>query len=120
MGKGTIGRKWVLDSGFQMLAHEWWGLYGASAPELQQVACLVLSQLASASFIERSNSEFACVKDKRRNRLSHDKSNKLVGLFHNLRLLAKMAAPRYMEPAIGWFTEKDSGSAVTVWEPGKK
>ena len=49
---------------------------------------LVLSQPASASIIERINSEFAFVKDRRRNRLSHKKANKLVGLFHNLLALA--------------------------------
>ena len=110
----------VVSGSLILPAHEWWDLYGASTPELQQVACLVLSQPASASIIERINSEFAFIKDKRRNRLTHEKSNKLVGLFHNLRLLAKMATPKYMEPAIGWFTEQESGSAVTVWEPGKK
>ena len=60
-------------------------MYGASVPELQEVAMLVLSQPASASIIERINGEFAFVKDRRRNRLAHQKANKLVGLFHNLR-----------------------------------
>lgn len=118
-GKGTFSRKWVLDSASKIPAYEWWSMYGGSVPELQQVACLILSQPASASIIERINSEFAFIKDKRRNRLAHDKANKLVGLFHNLRLLAKMSKPKYSEPAVGWFTEKDSGSAVTVWKPGK-
>ena len=45
---------------------------------------------ASASICERINSEFAFVKDRRRNRLAHCKANKLVGLFHNLRLLKRM------------------------------
>ena len=67
---------------------------------------LVLSQPASASIIERINSEFAFVKDRRRNRLSHKKANKLVGLFHNLRLLKRMKKPTYTEPAIGWNDEE--------------
>jgi len=40
----------------------------------------VLSQPASASICERINSEFAFVKDRRRNRLDHDRANKLVDL----------------------------------------
>ena len=50
---------------------------------------LVLAQPASASICERINGEFAFVKDPRRNRLTHAKANKLVGLSHNLRLLAR-------------------------------
>ena len=53
------------------------------------VARLVLAQPASASICERINGEFAFVKDPRRNRLTHAKANKLVGLSHNLRLLAR-------------------------------
>ena len=69
---------------------------------------LVLSQPASASIIERINSEFAFVKDRRRNRLGHKKANLLVGLFHNLRLLKRMKKPTYSytEPAIGWNEEE--------------
>ena len=37
-----------------------------------------------------------------RNRLSHDKANKLVALFHNLRLLKRMKKPQYSEPMIAW------------------
>ena len=43
---------------------------------------------------ERINSEFEFVKDRRRNRLSHEKANKLVALFHNLRLLKRMKNPQ--------------------------
>ena len=51
---------------------------------------------------ERINSEFEFVKDRRRNRLSHEKANKLVALFHNLRLLKRMKNPQYSEPMIAW------------------
>ena len=65
---------------------------------------------------ERINSEFAFVKDRRRNRLSHDKANKLVGLFHNLRLLMRMRKVSYAEPAVAW-TDDLERSAVTKYEP---
>lgn len=80
-------------------------------PELQQVACLILSMPSSSSICERINSEFAFVKDTRRNRLAHDKANKLVGLFHNLRLLHRMRNPMYVEPAVGW-NEEDSETGL--------
>ena len=64
-----------------MPAHLWWDTYGSSVAELselQYVARLVLSQPASASICEKINSEFAFVKDRRRNRLKHARANKLV------------------------------------------
>ena len=75
---------------------------------------LVLAQPASASICERINSEFAFVKDRRRNRLSHVKANKLVALFHNLRLLGRMKKPGYVEPAVGW-TVDDTKSGIKKW-----
>ena len=33
---------------------------------------------------------------------SHEKANKLVSLFHNLRLLKRMKKPQYSEPMIAW------------------
>mmetsp|Transcript_4348 Transcript_4348/g.9388 ORF Transcript_4348/g.9388 Transcript_4348/m.9388 type:complete len:108 (+) Transcript_4348:619-942(+) len=103
-GKGTFGRDWVINAARKMPATEWWAQYGGSTPELQTFACLVLSQLASASIVERINSEFAFIKDRRRNRLGHEKADKLVALFHNLRLMAKMVKPAYTEPVVGWKT----------------
>ena len=82
--------------------------------ELQYVARLVLSQPASASICERINSEFVFVKDPRRNKLSHAKANKLVALFHNLRLLARVKKPRYSEPAVGW-NQDDFAAGVTAF-----
>ena len=101
-----------------MPAYMWWDQNGASVPELQIVARMVLAQPASASICERINSEFAFVKDRRRrNRLSHEKANKLVGLFHNLRLLMRMRKVSYTEPAVGW-TDDLERSAVIKYEPG--
>ena len=68
----------------------WWDQNGTSCKELQAVARMVLAQLASASICERINSEFGLVKDRRRNKLSHVRANKLVALFHNLRLMKRV------------------------------
>ena len=74
-----------------------------------------VSACRSASICERINSEFAFVKDRRRNRLSHPKANKLVGLFHNLRHLARMNKTAYMEPAVGWLEDTDVKAGITKW-----
>ena len=55
-------------------------------------------------------------KDRRRNRLSHARANKLVGLFHNLRLLKRMKKVSYAEPAVAW-TDNLERSSVTKFEP---
>ena len=98
-----------------------WQSYGASVPDLQKFATLVLSQPSSASICERINGEFAFVKDPRRNRLRHEKAAKLVGLFHNLRLIFRMKKPNYVETAVGWNDEdKQTGLSkygVTNYEP---
>jgi len=90
----------------------WWEQYGGCVPELKAVACLVLSQPASASIVERINSEFAFVKDRRRNRLDHIRADKLVALFHNLRLICRMKNPAYTEPAVSW-TDDVEKSGIT-------
>ena len=104
-----------------MPAHDWWQSYGASVPDLQKFATLVLSQPSSASICERINGEFGFVKDPRRNRLRHEKAAKLVGLFHNLRLIFRMKRPNYVETAVGWNDEdKQTGLSkygVTHYEP---
>ena len=82
---------------------------GASAAER-----LAASQESAGAI--RVNSEFAFVKDRRRNRLAHSKANKLVGLFHNLRLLKRMRQVTYAEPAIAW-TDDLEQSSVTKFEP---
>jgi len=112
--KGEFARTWILDTAAQMPAHLWWQTNGSSTPELQRLSMLVLAQPASASLCERINSEFAFIKDRKRNRLVHDKANKLVSLFHNLRLLLKLKSRNYSEPAVGW-ADTDIESGVTRW-----
>ena len=83
--QGIFARPAVIKAAESMPAHKWWNQNGASVPrELRSVACLVLAQPASASIIERINSEFAFVKDRRRNRLCHSRANKLVSLLESL------------------------------------
>ena len=79
-------------------------------------ALIILAQPASASICERINSEFAFIKDRRRNRLGHEKANKLVALFHNLRLMKRLNKTAYTEPAVGWLDDDDvNKSGITKW-----
>ena len=110
--KGIFAREYIIDGAETTPAYLWWDSNGGSVPELQAVARLVLAQPASASIIERINSEFAFVKDRRRNRLSHQKANKLVSLFHNLRLLRRQRSPTYTEPAVEWTSIESGGSGI--------
>lgn len=52
------------------------------------------------------------MKDPRRNRLEHSRANKLVALFHNLRLITRLKKPSYSEPAVGW-NDEDFHTGVT-------
>ena len=116
--KGIFAREWVMDSAVTMPAYQWWDQNGASVPELQAVARMVLAQPASASICERINSEFGFVKDRRRNRLGQDKANKLVGLFHNLRPLKRVKKLRCTEPCVGW-NQEDDKSGITKYGVAK-
>ncbi|KAL1512127.1 hypothetical protein AB1Y20_005395 [Prymnesium parvum] len=112
--KGDFGRDWIVEGAQTMPAHLWWEENGSSTPELQYMAMLVLSQPASASLCERINSEFGFIKDRRRNKLNHEKANKLVILFHNLRTMLKLKLHQYVEPDVGW-CDTDIESGITRW-----
>jgi hypothetical protein len=62
----------------------------------------VLAQPASATIIERLNSEFSYVHDKKRNKLGTDKGGRLVYIHHNLRVMNKLERFDYIEPAVEW------------------
>lgn len=112
--KGAFARPWVMELAESMPAYAWWEQNGASTPQLQQFAILVLSQPASASLCERINSEFGFVKDRCHNRLGHVKANKLVSLFHNGRVWSGLTTNAYVESAVGW-CDTDTTSGVTKW-----
>jgi len=52
--------------------------------------------------------------DRRRNRLGHGKSNMLVGLFHNLRLLKRMRKLLYTEQCVGSNDEDEKQVALLL------
>lgn len=117
--KGVFGRQWCFNSASEMPAYQWWDTFGSTVPELQIVARLVLAQCPTASIIERVNSEFAFIKDRKRNRLAHDKADKLVAIFHNLRMLKKMSRMQFVETNIGW-NDDDTATGLAQYENGLK
>ncbi|RVW45035.1 hypothetical protein CK203_067440 [Vitis vinifera] len=83
---GSFGRELAYSSREVLQSDEWWRLHGYSAPHLQKLAILILSQTASSSGCERNWSVFERIHTKRRNRLEHQRLNDLVYVHYNLRL----------------------------------
>ncbi|KAL3691192.1 hypothetical protein R1sor_004843 [Riccia sorocarpa] len=70
-----------------MTIMEWWSLYGTiGAPNLTTVAIDVLSQPVTASACERSWSSYGQIHNPTRNRLTMDRQEKLVYIYHNARI----------------------------------
>lgn len=67
----------------------WWANYGASTPLLQGLAMKLLSQPASSSNCERNWSTYASIQTVKRNRLTSSRSEDLVYVHNNLRLLSR-------------------------------
>lgn len=72
--QGIYARPGALESRRTIPGHQWFAQYGATTPHLQDVAMKVLGHVASATAIERINSEFSYIHDKKRNRLAHNES----------------------------------------------
>eukprot|EP00253_Pinus_taeda_P015528 PITA_15528 len=67
---------------------------GTVAPQLQKFAIRVLSQPCSASSCECSWSVFEHIHNKKRNKLEHERLEKLVFIYYNLRMLTKHVHPK--------------------------
>ncbi|XP_066391968.1 uncharacterized protein [Miscanthus floridulus] len=64
----------------------WWGAYGGLTYELQCLAKRIVSLCCAASGCERSWSDFSAVHTKKRNRLEHQRLNKLVYVSYNRKM----------------------------------
>eukprot|EP00253_Pinus_taeda_P001478 PITA_01478 len=82
-----------------MRAH-WWIDCGTEAPQLQEFAIRVLSQPCSASSWECNSSVFEHIHNKNRNKLEHERLEKLVFIYYNLRMLTKQAKPKDTDPIL--------------------
>ena len=75
----------------------WWELHGGDAPELRHIAVRALSQLAGVGAAERNWKVFTFIHDRRRNRLSKERAEKLVRCHYNIRILNRLQDVDYEE-----------------------
>jgi hypothetical protein len=69
--QGIFARDIVFESTKKIVAHQWWAQYGSTTPHLQDMEMKILGHQAAATAIERLNSEFSYIHDKKRNSLAH-------------------------------------------------
>ncbi|KAH7423634.1 hypothetical protein KP509_12G065100 [Ceratopteris richardii] len=86
-GGGHFGKDTACLRSAQLRPVSWWEMYGASAPQLRELAIRILSQDCSVSPCERNWSTWALFHTKKRNRLSTAQLERLVYCHCNLRLL---------------------------------
>eukprot|EP00253_Pinus_taeda_P004506 PITA_04506 len=67
----------------------WWIDCGTEASQLQEFAIRVLSQPCNTSACERNWLVFGHIHSKKRNKLEHERLEKLVFIYYNLRMLTK-------------------------------
>ncbi|XP_015649249.1 uncharacterized protein [Oryza sativa Japonica Group] len=70
---------------------QWWSMFASDTPNLKRLALRMVGQCCSSSGCERNWSTFAFVHTKVRNKLTHNKLNKLVYVNYNLRLRIQQA-----------------------------
>ncbi|XP_057775125.1 uncharacterized protein LOC130994107 [Salvia miltiorrhiza] len=75
---------------------EWWGLYGASTPNLQKSAIRILSLTCSSSGCERNWSVF----ENKRNRLQQQRLNNLIFIKYNRALRCRFDKRDTIDPII--------------------
>ena len=68
---------------------DWWLCFGASTPNLQQLALKLLSQPATSSCCERNWSTYSQIHNIKRNKLTSKRAEDLVYVHSNLRLLSR-------------------------------
>jgi hypothetical protein len=99
-----------------MPAYKWWASWGATLPELREVAMRALGQPVGAGAGERNWSTYGFIVDKRTSRLAADRARKLVYAHFNVRLLRKVRAIDYHSEYFAWDVEDEVESDAEVLE----
>eukprot|EP00253_Pinus_taeda_P033760 PITA_33760 len=94
----------------------WWIDCGTEAPQLQGFTIKVLSSPCSAS-CERNWSVFEHIHRKKRNNLEHERLEKLVFIYYNLRMLTKQVQPKDTDPILLDTIDLESDSVVEEEAP---
>ncbi|XP_044476201.1 uncharacterized protein LOC123203823 [Mangifera indica] len=74
---------------------KWWACFGSNAPLLQKLAFRVLGQPSSSSCCERNWSTYSFIHSIRRNKLIPKRTEDLVFVHNNLRLLSRVNSKYY-------------------------
>ena len=80
----------------------WWANYGASTPMLQALAFKFLSQPTSSSCCERNWSTYSEIQNIKRNKLTSNRTEDLVYVHNNLRLLSRKQEEYKAGPSSYW------------------
>lgn len=96
--EGQFGINLAIDSRDTKSPAEWWSLYGNSAPTLQKFAIKILSLACSASGCERNWSVFEHIHSKKRNKLEHERLQKLVFIKYNQKLKNRFKRKDLIDP----------------------
>uniref|UniRef100_A0ACD5X5U7 Uncharacterized protein n=1 Tax=Avena sativa TaxID=4498 RepID=A0ACD5X5U7_AVESA len=81
---------------------QWWGTYGVHAPELKDLALMLLGQPSSSSCCERNWSTYSFIHSLKRNRLNPGRAEDLVFVHNNLRLLSRKSKDYENGPSRMW------------------
>lgn len=97
-----FGQPHVIDARMFEEPISWWANHGASTPLLQALAFKLLSQPASSSCAERNWSTYSVIQSIKRNRLTTSRSEDLVFVHCNLRLLSRKSKEYTDGPTKFW------------------
>ena len=100
--QGIFDRPIAIASVKTLPAYQWWSNFGASVPELQNLAIKILSQTASSSAAERNWSLRGFFHNKKRCRLNSKTVEKMVYIHGNTRLLDNITDVDYDEAVVDW------------------
>ncbi|RZB99744.1 uncharacterized protein LOC114423399 [Glycine soja] len=80
----------------------WWTSYGSLTPTLQALAYKLLSQPTSSSCCERNWSSFSAIQSLKRNKLTSSRTEDLIYVHTNLRMLARKKEEYKVEMYFLW------------------
>ena len=95
--QGLFARDTVSSMIDKMPSFQWFQQYGASVPHLQWFAVRILAMQSGGAAPERFYSKLGWIKNKRRNRLGHEKTEKLLFVHLNLVLKHKIEKLEFEE-----------------------
>lgn len=97
-----FGQPHVIASRSEEDPMSWWANYGSYTPLLQGLAFRLLSQPASSSCCERNWSTYGTIQSVKRNQLANERTESLVYIHNNVRLLSRKEKEYTEGPSKYW------------------